>query len=101
MKRTVLLAAATLGCLSAGAVTPLWLRDVKISPDGSRIAFCYKGDIYTVPAGGGNASRLTLSDDYEANPVWSPDSRSIAFASDRNGNFDIYIIDAAGGTPAA
>ena len=99
MKRTVLLAAATLGCLSAGAVTPLWLRDVKISPDGSRIAFCYKGDIYTVPAGGGNASRLTVSDDYEANPVWSPDSRSIAFASDRNGNFDIYIIDAAGGTP--
>lgn len=100
MKRTVLLAAATLGCLSAGAVTPLWLRDVKISPDGSRIAFCYKGDIYTVPAGGGNASRLTVSDDYEANPVWSPDSRSIAFASDRNGNFSTSSTP-PGAPPAA
>ena len=27
------------------AATPLWMRDVKISPDGSQIAFCYKGDI--------------------------------------------------------
>ena len=27
------------------AATPLWMRDVKISPDGKQIAFCYKGDI--------------------------------------------------------
>lgn len=85
--------------VAAGATTPLWLRDVKISPDGSAIAFCYKGDIYTVPTAGGQATRLTATDDYEANPIWSPDSRSIAYATDRNGNFDIYVIDAKGGTP--
>lgn len=29
---------------SAWAGTPLWMRDVRISPDGTQIAFCYKGD---------------------------------------------------------
>ncbi len=85
--------------LSAAATTPLWLRDAKISPDGSLVAFCYKGDIYTVPTTGGQAYRVTSSDHYDSSPIWSPDSRKIAYATDRNGNFDVYIIDAAGGTP--
>lgn len=83
----------------AGAVTPLWLRDARISPDGKYIAFCYKGDIWKVAAGGGEAVRLTTSPDYEASPVWSPDSRQIAFSSDRNGNDDIFIMSASGGAP--
>ena len=82
---------------SAMALTPLWMRDVKISPDGRTIAFQYKGDIWTVPVEGGNAERLTTMDSYEANPVWSPDSRTIAFQSDLHGNFDIFAIPAAGG----
>lgn len=85
--------------LSAAAITPMWLRDAKISPDGSRIAFTYKGDIWTVPVAGGDALRLTATPDYEANPVWSPDSRKIAFACDAAGNFDIYVVDAAGSAP--
>lgn len=36
----------------AMAVTPLWMRDVRISPDGKEIVFCYKGDIYKVSAKG-------------------------------------------------
>lgn len=90
----ILLAAAA----SAGAVTPLWLRDVKISPDGSSIAFTYKGDIFTVPASGGTATRLTTAPSYESHPVWSPDSKKIAFASDREGGRDIFIMPASGGT---
>jgi len=78
---------------------PLWLRDVQISPEGDRIAFTYKGDIWSVPVQGGEARRLTVRDSYEASPVWSPDGEKIAFASDRNGNFDIYVMDARGGTP--
>ena len=85
--------------MSALAITPLWLRDAKISPDGTAVAFCYKGDIFTVPIAGGQAMRITTSDDYESTPIWSPNSRSIAYATDHNGNFDIYIIDAKGGTP--
>lgn len=92
-----LLAAVTLGAVGASALTPLWLRDVKISPDGSEIAFTYRGDIWKVAATGGEAVRLTSQPSYESEPVWSPDGRSIAFASDRNGNNDIYIMSSAGG----
>lgn len=84
--------------ISVVAETPLWMRDVKISPDGTQIAFCYKGDIYKVPANGGNAIRLTTQTSYECTPVWSPDGKQIAFASDRNGNFDVFVMPAEGGT---
>lgn len=76
---------------------PLWLRDVKISPNGDLIAFTYKGDIWTVPVTGGEARQLTVRDSYESSPVWSPDGKKIAFASDRNGNNDIYVMDSRGG----
>lgn len=83
--------------LSAHAVTPLWLRDVKISPDGNTIAFTYKGDIFTVPAAGGSAKRLTTATSYESAPIWSPDGKTIAFASDREGGQDVYVMSAEGG----
>jgi len=80
------------------AITPLWLRDVQVSPDGSQVLFCYKGDIYKVSADGGTAVQLTTQDSYECSPVWSADSRQIAFASDRHGNMDIYVMSAEGGS---
>lgn len=83
--------------ICAEAVTPLWMRDVRISPDGKTIAFTYKGDIFTVPATGGSAKRLTTLPSYESEPVWSPDGKKIAFASDREGGADIYIMNAEGG----
>ena len=76
---------------------PLWMRYSAISPDGQTILFSYKGDIYTVPAKGGVAVPLTISESYEFAPVWSHDGRSIAFASDRYGNFDVFVMPATGG----
>ena len=84
---------------TAMAVTPLWLRDVAISPDGKNIAFCYKGDIYRVSAAGGAAQQLTSHQAYECSPVWSPDGTKLAFASDRKGNFDIFVMPSTGGQP--
>lgn len=75
-----------------------WLRDAQISPDGSRVAFCYKGDVYTVGIGGGEARRLTTQPSYEATPLWSPDGQTIVFTSDRFGNADIFAMPATGGT---
>ena len=95
-----ILACITLGftAITSFASAPLWMRDVKISPDGTEIAFCYKGDIYKVPAKGGTATQLTTQETYECTPVWSPDGKQIAFASDRYGNFDIFVMPANGGT---
>ena len=45
MSRFLLTLSLSAVALTASAVTPLWLRDAAISPDGSRIAFTYKGDI--------------------------------------------------------
>lgn len=98
MKKFLLsIALGAVAANAAAAITPMWLRDVRISPDGKEIAFCYKGDIYKVPASGGEAIRLTTQDSYESSPVWSPDGQEIAFASDRYGNFDIFIMSADGG----
>ena len=89
---------ATVGMTARAAdAAPLWLRDVQVSPDGSQILFCYKGDIYKVPAQGGEALRLTTQDSYECSPVWSRDGKLIAFASDRHGNMDVFVMSAEGG----
>lgn len=93
-----MMAAIATGGMAADNQSPLWLRNSAISPDGSVIAFTYKGDIYTVGVNGGTASRIT-TEGYNTVPVWSPDSRSIAFSSNRLGSDDIYIVDAKGGTP--
>ncbi len=84
--------------ISSYASTPLWMRDVQISPDGTEIAFCYKGDIYKVAATGGTATQLTTQETYECTPIWSPDGKQIAFASDRYGNFDLFVMPSNGGT---
>lgn len=100
MKRILTLALASVLSLSTLAQAekgaPLWLRHQQISPDGSRIAFCYRGDIYTVPTSGGTAFRLTSNAAYDGTPIWSPDSKQIAFSSDREGSKDVYIISADG-----
>jgi tricorn protease len=79
---------------------PLWLRYPAISPDGQTVLFCFKGDIYKVASSGGQAVPLTIGDAYDYAPVWSHDGRSIAFASDRYGSFDVFVMPAAGGEAA-
>ena len=80
-----------------GQDNPMWLRYTAISPDGKTILFTYKGDIYSVASEGGMAIPLTISEAYEYAPVWSKDGRSIAFSSDRYGNFDIFVMPSSGG----
>lgn len=68
MKKLITSLALALTALSSYAITPLWMRDARISPNGTEIVFCYKGDIYKVPAQGGTAVQLTTQASYEANP---------------------------------
>ena len=95
MKKLFLIALCFIGLQVAAQ--PLWMRYNVISPQGDKIAFSYKGDVYVVPTGGGKALQLTTSSSHETQPIWSPDGKTIAFASDRNGNYDIYTVSVEGG----
>ena len=78
---------------------PLWLRRNAISPDGSQIAFTYKGDIYLVGAEGGKAQQITTNAAYDSTPFWTPDGESIIFSSYREKSKDIFKVSAKGGAP--
>ena len=87
------------GMLAATESSPLWMRYPSLSPDGKTIVFSFRDDLYRVSAKGGQAQPLTAHEAYDYAPVWSPDGRSIAFASNRYGNFDVFIMPSEGGEP--
>ena len=73
--------------------------DPRWSPDGTRIIYASRitqadtADLWIMDADGSNPSQLTNSSDVdEVDPDISPDGQFIAFASNRSGNFDIYIM---------
>lgn len=68
-----------------------------LSPDGREIAFVSAGDIWTVPASGGEARLLVAHRAAESRPLYAPDGRRLAFVSTRTGGGDIYILDFASG----
>ncbi len=76
---------------------PLWLRQSRISPDGSQVAFTFQGNLYVVPAAGGPARLLVAQGHHVSAPVWSPDGRLLAFAADTFGNKDVFLVSAEGG----
>lgn len=67
--------------------------------NGSEIAFSYGGDLYTVPANGGEARRITSHVGYEMFARYSPDGKSIAFTGEYDGNREVYLIPSSGGSP--
>ena len=99
MKKTLLLLSllAFAGLRSQAQSQPKWMQQPAVSPDGKWIAFEYKGNLFKVPYTGGDAVPLTIANSYNGYPIWSHDSKKIAFASDRYGNFDIYLMNATGG----
>src|SRR5579871_334337 len=68
-----------------------------LSPDGSRLAFVYRGDVWVADASGGRATPLTRNVEMDAYPQFSPDGNWVSFSSLRTGNWDIFVVPAAGG----
>lgn len=77
----------------------LYARYPALSPDGSTIAFSYRGDIWLVPSTGGKATRLTVHEAEDILPQFSPDGKSIMFSSRRFNNYDVFVIPVTGGEP--
>ena len=63
------------------------------------IVFCYAGELYTVGKDGGIARRLTSGPGYTSFPRFSPDGKQVAFTSEYDGNREVYVMPAEGGTP--
>ncbi len=83
----------------AAGIQASWLRKNCISPDGSRIAFSWQGDIFVVSSQGGPARQITSNPAYESDPLWTPDGKSVIFTSYREGSKDIFVTSAEGGAP--
>lgn len=71
-----------------------------LSPDGKWLAFDWNGDIWVAPSSGGSARQMTAHPGRDSQPKFSPDGKTIAFVSDREGSLHIYTIPLEGGAPA-
>ncbi|MCU0396284.1 MAG: LpqB family beta-propeller domain-containing protein, partial [Chitinophagaceae bacterium] len=76
---------------------PYFLSYPTLSPDGQTILFSYEGDLWKVPASGGNAARITAMPGYETHARVSPDGQWIAFTGRQFGNADVFVMPFQGG----
>ena len=71
-------------------------QDLALSPDGRKVAFVARGEIFVASAAdGGDAVRLTTSSAPESQPAWAPDSRRLAYVSEREGHGQLFLYDFA------
>ncbi|MDH3642525.1 MAG: hypothetical protein OES38_10545, partial [Gammaproteobacteria bacterium] len=75
-----------------------WLS-LDVAPDGQSLVLEILGDLYTLPIAGGEATPLTSGMAFDSQPRFSPEGGRIVFVSDRDGNENLWIIDADGGNP--
>jgi tricorn protease len=74
------------------------ISGVSISPSGTRVAVEARGELFSVPAKTGDTRNLTQTSGVRERQVsWSPDGKSIAYLSDKSGNWEVYTQPQLGG----
>ena len=69
-----------------------------IAPDGKRVALEARGDLFSIPAEEGFVKNLTQTSGVaERYPAWSPDGKSLAFWSDKSGEYELHLLDLESG----
>ena len=68
-----------------------WMS-LDVSPDGSKIAFDFMGDLYEIPFSGGEAVQLTDGMAFDSHPRYSPDGKYLLYVSDAHGADNLYYI---------
>ena len=81
-------------CAASGAAS--WLREPALSPDGQSIAFRSDGDLYVASVRTGKARLLRGTKSHEMTPIWLPDGKTIAYANDAHGSYDVFTVSADG-----
>lgn len=71
-------------------------QELALSPDGKKIALIGRGEVFAAPAKGGDAERVTRTPANEDQLAWAPDSRRLAYVSDRDGLYHVYLYDFGG-----
>jgi len=100
MRLGYLIVVAAAAMVFAGAATARSLAPLAQSPtlNSTQIVFTWADHLWSVPRAGGRATQLTASG-RESHAVFSPDGRWIAYRGEVDGNYDVYVIPAAGGAP--
>jgi len=75
------------------SLTPAW------SPDGSKICYAKRRNLWTIPVSGGKPALLTSDNERDSEPVWSADGRYVYFCSYRGGAYAIWRVSSGGGAP--
>jgi hypothetical protein len=103
MKKTLLLIVllmTAVGLADPGAQAPPESRLLRFPAiHGNQVVFTYAGDLFTVPATGGVARRLTSDVGFEMFARFSPDGKTLAFTGQYDGNTEVYVMPAQGGVP--
>ena len=72
------------------------IQQLALAPDGKKLAFAVHGEVFAASAkDGGDATRVTSTPGAEEQLTWAPDSRRLAYSSDRDGAWHLYMYDFA------
>ncbi|WP_088323291.1 S41 family peptidase [Polaribacter tangerinus] len=99
MTKKILFILAFLGNLFVVSAQETFVRTPTISPDATKMAFGFDGDIWVLEFATNQQKRLTIHQAYESNPIWNSTSSQLIFNSNRKGYSNIFKIGLNGGIP--